>query len=209
MTASSSQNAVGISTQLVTVPVIQGSQFDSATGFCAVFCPRYRIGTPLNLMQYRKALNGTSTFTTLFTADFGVFGNPNASDVRSGVAYGGGNLTGTCAVPSPSNVDFGTPVGSATGTAVLTPASVQAALTAQGLTTARAAALDSLDATVSSRLAASGYTAPSNSDIAAIKAKTDNLPASPAPAGDTTGLTAYGASTITKNDVTQAVIPLV
>lgn len=37
-----------------------------------------------------------------------------------------------------------------------------------------------LDATVSSRLATSGYTAPDNTSIIAIKAKTDNLPANPA-----------------------------
>jgi hypothetical protein len=42
---------------------------------------------------------------------------------------------------------------------------VESALTAQGYTTARAAKLDDLDATVSSRLATSGYTAPDNSDI--------------------------------------------
>lgn len=40
--------------------------------------------------------------------------------------------------------------------------------------------LNNLDATISSRLAASGYTAPANSDISAIKAKTDNLPVDPA-----------------------------
>jgi len=37
-----------------------------------------------------------------------------------------------------------------------------------------------IDAAISSRLAAGSYTAPDNSSIAAIKAKTDNLPASPA-----------------------------
>lgn len=42
----------------------------------------------------------------------------------------------------------------------------------------------SLDADVSTRLATSGYTAPANSDIAAIKAKTDNLPSDPADASD-------------------------
>ena len=41
-----------------------------------------------------------------------------------------------------------------------------------------------LDADVSTRLAASGYTSPANSDIAAIKAKTDNLPSDPADASD-------------------------
>ena len=184
MTASASQVAVNISQQTVSIPVIQGSQFDSATGFVAVFCPRYRIGTPLNLMQYRKALDGTSTFTTLFTADFGVFGNPTPSNVRSGVTYGNGNLTGTCAVPSPSNVDFGTPVDNTVGAAVLTTASVQAALTSQGLTTDRAAALDNLNATVSSRLASSEYTAPDNASIASIKGRTDGLPVTPAGVGD-------------------------
>ena len=41
-----------------------------------------------------------------------------------------------------------------------------------------------VDAAISSRLAGSAYTAPANSDVAAIKAKTDNLPASPAATGD-------------------------
>src|ERR1044072_3581908 len=40
-----------------------------------------------------------------------------------------------------------------------------------------------LDAPVSSRLAAGSYTAPNNSGIAAIKAKTDNLPGNPAAVG--------------------------
>ena len=53
--------------------------------------------------------------------------------------------------------------------------SPQEALTAQGYTSARAGNLDNLDATVSSRLAASSYVAPDNAGIAAIKAKTDNL----------------------------------
>lgn len=43
---------------------------------------------------------------------------------------------------------------------------------------------DNLDAAISTRLATSGYTAPDNTSITAIKAKTDNLPASPASVGD-------------------------
>jgi hypothetical protein len=46
------------------------------------------------------------------------------------------------------------------------------------------AGVENLDAATSTRLASSGYTAPANSDISAIKAKTDNLPASPAATGD-------------------------
>jgi len=41
-----------------------------------------------------------------------------------------------------------------------------------------------VDQAISSRLAGSAYTAPANSDIAGIKAKTDNLPASPAAVSD-------------------------
>ncbi len=40
-----------------------------------------------------------------------------------------------------------------------------------------------LDAAVSTRLAAAGYTAPDNAGVAAIKARTDNLPVSPAAVG--------------------------
>jgi hypothetical protein len=42
------------------------------------------------------------------------------------------------------------------------------------------AGVENLDAATSSRLASSGYTAPANSDISAIKSKTDNLPSDPA-----------------------------
>jgi hypothetical protein len=43
------------------------------------------------------------------------------------------------------------------------------------LTSGRASNLDNLDAAISTRLASAGYTAPANADIAAIKAKTDQL----------------------------------
>jgi len=76
-----------------------------------------------------------------------------------------------------------------------------------------------VDVAISSRLATSGYTAPDNADIVAIKAKTDNLPASPAnevtslaikaktdnlpadPASDTTVNTRAPASTALDNTV--------
>jgi hypothetical protein len=52
------------------------------------------------------------------------------------------------------------------------------------LTSTRAGNLDGLDVAVSTRLATSGYTAPDNTDIVAIRAKTDNLPAAPAAVSD-------------------------
>lgn len=47
-----------------------------------------------------------------------------------------------------------------------------------------------LDVAIGTRLAAASYTAPANADIAAIKAKTDNLPAVPAAVGSEMTLTA-------------------
>jgi hypothetical protein len=109
-------------------PIISGSQFDSANGTAAVYCVRYRIGTTPSLMQYRKALDGTSTFMTLFTPDFGVFGNPSPANVRTGVSYGDGSLTGTAAIPPAGSVALGVPVDATTGTAVLTMQAVQNAV---------------------------------------------------------------------------------
>jgi hypothetical protein len=52
-----------------------------------------------------------------------------------------------------------------------------------------------LDVAVSTRLASASYTAPDNTSVAAIKTKTDNLPASPAAIGDAMTLTsAYDAA---------------
>jgi hypothetical protein len=54
-----------------------------------------------------------------------------------------------------------------------------------------------MDVATSTRLAGSAYSAPANSDITAIKAKTDNLPASPAATGDipSANITAIKAKT--------------
>ena len=232
---------------------------------------------------------------------------PAATDVRSGVSYASGAITGSCAVPAVGSVALGVPVDATTGTAVLTAAAIRTELetelgridaaissrlapsgtlaTVTTLTNAptvpsasaiasqvrtelsvelarvdqnissRLAAADynaptsaptaasvanavwsaatkeitggtvttltnaptvpsasaiasqvrtelatelaNLDATVSSRLASSAYTAPANSDITAIKSKTDNLPASPAATGDipSANITAIKAKT--------------
>jgi hypothetical protein len=83
----------------------------------------------------------------MFGSDFGAFGNPIAANVRSGVVYGGGNLTGTCAVPAAGSVSLGVPVDATTGTAVLTPAAIRAELATE---------LERIDTTISSRLAPNG-----------------------------------------------------
>jgi hypothetical protein len=172
------------------------------------------------------ALAGTTdSYVEMFTADNTGFGLPAATDVRSGVSYGGGAVTGLCAVPAAGSVSLGVPIDNTTGTAVLTPAAIRSELSVE---------LNRIDAAVSSRLAPSGTlavvttltnapasvtpsdiwshasrtitggtvdtltnapTVPSaasiraeidsnSTQLAAIKAKTDNLPASPAATGD-------------------------
>jgi hypothetical protein len=49
---------------------------------------------------------------------------PAATDVRNGVSYASGALTGSCAVPAAGSVALGVAVDNTTGTAVLTPAAV-------------------------------------------------------------------------------------
>lgn len=49
---------------------------------------------------------------------------PAVTDVRSGVSYNAGNLTGTCAVPAANSVAAGVAVDNTVGTAVLTQANV-------------------------------------------------------------------------------------
>jgi hypothetical protein len=76
----------------------------------------------------------TSAVKTLADPSDGT-GQANEADVRSGVSYALGNLTGTCAVPAAGSVALGVPVDNTTGTAALTPAAVWDALTS-GMTTA-------------------------------------------------------------------------
>ncbi|MCX6964791.1 MAG: hypothetical protein NTW41_05510 [Verrucomicrobia bacterium] len=155
-TASAFTNAVGIANTSADVR-LSGDFLDHWSGWKAVNGAKWRLGTAPTLGQTRYALAGTTdSYFTEFGSDFGTFGNPIAANVRSGVVYGGGNLTGSCAVPAAGSVSFGVPVDNTTGTAILTQANVQSALTAQGLTSARAGNLDNLDTTVSSRLSPSG-----------------------------------------------------
>lgn len=105
---------------------------------------------------------------------------PAASDVRAGTGYGPSNInTGTCAVPPAGSVAFGVPVDATTGTAAIDGTSIRSALglasanldsqldalptaaeAASAVRTELTAELGRIDATVSSRLATSGYTAP-------------------------------------------------
>ena len=72
---------------------------------------------------------------------------PAEADVRDGVSYASGALTGTCKVPAAASVGFGVPVDATTGTAALTPAAIRSELSVE---------LGRIDAAISSRLAPSG-----------------------------------------------------
>ena len=123
-TASSFGNAVSI-TSTISDNRLSGDFLDHWSGWKAISGGKWRLGTPPTLGQTRYALAGTTdSYFTMYGADNGAFGNPIAANVRSGIVYGGGNLTGTCAVPAAGSVALGVPVDAAFGTAVLTPEAV-------------------------------------------------------------------------------------
>jgi hypothetical protein len=72
---------------------------------------------------------------------------PAATDVRNGVSYASGALTGSAHIPAAGSTALGVPVDATTGTAVLTAAAIRTELAVE---------LARIDATVSSRLAPSG-----------------------------------------------------
>ena len=146
-TASAFANAVSTTNTGADVR-LSGDFLDHWSGWKAVNSPRFRLGTAPTLGQTRYALAGTTdSYFTMFGSDFGTFGNPIAADVRSGISYGGGNLTGTCAVPAAGSVALGVPIDATSGTAVLTPAAIRSELSVE---------LGRIDAAISSRLAPSG-----------------------------------------------------
>jgi len=123
-TASAFTNAVAMDNTAADVR-LSGNFLDHWSGWKAVDGGKWRLGTAPTLGQTRYALEGTTdSYFTMYGADNGSFGNPIAANVRSGIVYGGGNLTGTCAVPAAGSVALGVPVGATTGTAVLTPEAV-------------------------------------------------------------------------------------
>ena len=205
------------STNASSVVIVSGSLISAPNGTVAVYSPKFRMSPVPLVAKTRYALNGTSTYVDMFTADNTGFG-PTTNHVRSGVTYSG--MTGTLAVPLPSQVAVGVATDNTVGTAALTPAAVweyatrtltagagisasdvwshasrtitgglvdtattltnaptvpTASAIASQVRTELSVELGRVDQNISSRLAAADYTAPSNSDVTAIKAKTDLL----------------------------------
>ena len=118
--------------------------------FAAVAASRFRLinTSPTSMRLWTGAAN-----RTLYTEE-SVGGAPATSNVRQGTIYGiGGGLTGTLAVPSPSNVRQGVPTDNTVGTAALTPADFWNYLTSSatpGSMGARVAAIPTNPASVES-----------------------------------------------------------
>lgn len=180
--------------------------------------------TPPTAAQIATAVEGSllneADGQAVLNAIVGAIGNTNLSEVslvaavRADLERAGGKIDSipTTSAPSASTVagavrtELGTELGridaavstrlsSASYTAPTTPPT--AAQNASAVRTELSTELGRVDAAVSTRLASSAYTAPANSDISAIKSKTDNLPASPAATGDipSANITAIKAKT--------------
>ena len=123
-TALNGFNAISYSGQLVRA---SGSFIHSVNGTIPINAARINLLTTPTVSKTRYALNGTSTYVDMFTADNSL-GQAAVADVRSGTVYASGNLTGTLAVPAAGSVALGVPVDATTGTAVLTAAAIRTEL---------------------------------------------------------------------------------
>jgi hypothetical protein len=125
-TASTTANAVS-STNASSIVFASGSFIYAANGFVPINTPKFILLTAPTIAKTRYALNGTTTYVDMFTADNSL-GQAAITDVRFGTSYASGALTGVAYIPAASSVAFGVPTDNTTGTATLTAANVRAAL---------------------------------------------------------------------------------
>ena len=118
VTASSA--AVGISSTNTSATITVNGNLTNVADITAVYSPKMRI-SPTAQQAWTFQTAGPNR--QIFTANAFSGGTvPAASDVRLGISYAGGSLTGTCAVPSANSVAFGVPVDATTGTSLITRA---------------------------------------------------------------------------------------
>jgi len=94
---------------------ILGNMINSATANAVWHSAAQLIGTN----QYLQAKDASGNNKFLYSPGTNL-GNPAITDVRSGVTYASGSLTGTLAVPNPSNVSLGVPTDNTFGTGIIT-----------------------------------------------------------------------------------------
>jgi hypothetical protein len=102
-------------------PIIE----DFYNGYRAIALPKYFINPVPKNAYIRYAANGTGVgfdaYTYQYTVDsLSAFSMPDEGDVRKGIPYAGGLLTGKAIIPPISAVSYGTLVDNSSGTAILT-----------------------------------------------------------------------------------------
>ena len=115
-TAGTGANAIS-STSTSATNTIFGNLVNT-NGIMAFYGPNLRIGTG-SLTTWRFTTS-TGTDRTLYTLDQ-IGDQPSTSNVRQGIVYASGSLTGTMTVPPTGSVALGVPVGNTTGSAILNP----------------------------------------------------------------------------------------
>ena len=117
---SASSSAPAIKSDAVNVVRLRGPLSHGASNYAPIQAPCWMVyagQTTTWTVKDDSASPNTGASVVLSNA---LAGTPAPSDVRSGVAFGGGNsLTGTLAVPPAGSVASGVPVDATTGTAAL------------------------------------------------------------------------------------------
>lgn len=111
---SASSTSVGIFSNNASSIVTANGNLTNVNDFMAVFCPKMRISPTAQQTWTFQTSSGNRQLSTS-----NVFsGYPSVSDVRRGITYASGTLTGTCDVPNAASVLFGVPVDNTTGSAI-------------------------------------------------------------------------------------------
>lgn len=124
VTASSTANGI-VGNSTGTLVTVNGNLVNTSD-FMAVNAFKMRI-SPSTSQSWKFQTSGSDRF--LYTAN-SVLGQPAVTDVRYGVVYASGSLTGTCYVPGASSVSAGVPVDNTTGTAVIDISTLMANISA-------------------------------------------------------------------------------
>jgi hypothetical protein len=109
-------NAVA-STSTSATTIVRGNLINT-NGRMAFYGPKLQLASG-SLTTWRFT-SSTGTDRTLYTLDQ-IGDQPSPSNVRTGISYAGGSLTGTMTVPPTASVALGVPVDNTTGSAVLNP----------------------------------------------------------------------------------------
>lgn len=114
-----SNNSYGLqATSASSVVTISTPCFNAPNGTMAVFAPNIKL-LNAGTSQWQFATDVVGTDKTLYSAGVNL-GNPATTDVRDGVTYASGALTGTLKVPPSTAVSVGVPVDNTVGSAVVT-----------------------------------------------------------------------------------------